>query len=329
MKGIHRVIVQNKKLHYEFEIKRNITIIQGDSATGKTTLIDMIRSYENLGADSGITVSCDVPCRVLEGANWELLISNSDGVIFFADEENAFIHTKEFARAISESNNYYVLITRENLYELPYSVEEIYGIHSSGRYQNTKQIYNETYHIYSLVEEFPIRPKCIITEDSESGFDFFKAIADENGISCRSSYGNAGIIKTMDKTKDTETCVIADGAAFGAYMNPVYYNVRKNKHIHLYLPESFEWILLKSGLIDGNELKEILDKPWENIDSKDYMSWERYFTSLIISMTKDTYLSYNKSIINENYLHPQNVNRILAVMEGIELGSCIETEQNK
>lgn len=35
MKGKHKVVVKNNKLHYEFEIKRNITIIKGDSATGK------------------------------------------------------------------------------------------------------------------------------------------------------------------------------------------------------------------------------------------------------------------------------------------------------
>lgn len=43
MKGKHRVIVQNNRLHYEFEIGRNITVILGDSATGKTTLINMLR----------------------------------------------------------------------------------------------------------------------------------------------------------------------------------------------------------------------------------------------------------------------------------------------
>ena len=36
----------------EFEIRRNITIIRGDSATGKTTLIDMIREYDENGEDS-------------------------------------------------------------------------------------------------------------------------------------------------------------------------------------------------------------------------------------------------------------------------------------
>lgn len=76
MKGKHKVVVKNNKLHYEFEIKRNITIIKGDSATGKTTLINMIRQYANLGASSGVDVVCDVPCRILEGADWQLVLQN-------------------------------------------------------------------------------------------------------------------------------------------------------------------------------------------------------------------------------------------------------------
>ena len=47
MKGMHRVVVSTKRLKYDFVIRRNITIIQGNSATGKTTLVDMIREAVN------------------------------------------------------------------------------------------------------------------------------------------------------------------------------------------------------------------------------------------------------------------------------------------
>lgn len=42
MRGRYHIIVQNKRLRFEFDVKRNITIIRGDSATGKTTLYMMI-----------------------------------------------------------------------------------------------------------------------------------------------------------------------------------------------------------------------------------------------------------------------------------------------
>lgn len=173
MKGKYKIVVKNNRLHYEFEIKRNLTVIRGDSATGKTTLINMLRQAENLGPSSGIDVVCNAPCRVLEGANWKLILENSSKTIFFTDEENTFIHTEEFAAAVKSSDNYYVLITRENLYTLPYSVEEIYGIHCSGKYHDTRRMYNQLYHIYSDHQTLPVVPEKIITEDSNSGYDFF------------------------------------------------------------------------------------------------------------------------------------------------------------
>ena len=156
MKGKKRVIIQNNRVHYEFVIKRNITIIQGDSASGKTTLVNMIRQAENLGESSGINVSCEVPCRVLEGVNWKIILENSRESIFFIDEENYFIKTEEFASAIRGSENYFVLITRENLYNLPYSVEEIYGLHVSGKYRDTRKIYQKMYQIYPKTARLPM-----------------------------------------------------------------------------------------------------------------------------------------------------------------------------
>ena len=91
MKDIHRIIVQNRRIRYDFTVRRNITIVQGDSATGKTTLVEMIREYYENGPDSGIQLQSDKECFVLSGRNWRntlLVIKNS---IVFIDEGNDFI----------------------------------------------------------------------------------------------------------------------------------------------------------------------------------------------------------------------------------------------
>ena len=134
MKGRHRVIIQNKRVKYDFEVRRNITAIRGDSATGKTTLVEMIQEYYENGPDSGIECQCDKNCVVLEGRNWEIILSTIRDSIVFIDEGNRFVASKEFAQMIRESDNYYVIVTREGLEALPYSVEEIYGIRNSGKY---------------------------------------------------------------------------------------------------------------------------------------------------------------------------------------------------
>jgi predicted ATP-binding protein involved in virulence len=71
MSGIYRVIIQNKRIRYDFELKRNLTILRGDSATGKTTLVDMIREYINNREDDSIELVCDKQCYVVEGATWK------------------------------------------------------------------------------------------------------------------------------------------------------------------------------------------------------------------------------------------------------------------
>ena len=318
MKGKYKVIVRNNKLHYEFEIKRNITIIQGDSATGKTTLINMLRQAENLGESSGVDVLSNVPCRILEGVSWKLILQNTAGTIFFIDEENAFINTEEFAAEVRGSDNYFVLITRENLYNLPYSVEEIYGLYASGRYQNTKKIYQQMYRIYSDIQELPIKPELFIVEDSNSGYEFFKAVSDERNLESESAGGKSNIFSKIKNVKNREVCVIADGAAIGPEMNGLYEISHKKKNIHLYLPESFEWIVLKSGLIDDREIRKILETPELFIDSKKYFSWERFFTNLLIEKTKNSYLQYRKSAINKTYLHSKNKEKILNCIEAIQ-----------
>lgn len=41
MIGKYRVIVSNGNVKYDFTIERKITIIRGNSATGKTTLVEL------------------------------------------------------------------------------------------------------------------------------------------------------------------------------------------------------------------------------------------------------------------------------------------------
>lgn len=67
MKGSVRVLVFTKRLRYELNLHRNITIIQGDSASGKTTMIQIIGDYLSRRAGPGTEVVCDRKCVVLSG----------------------------------------------------------------------------------------------------------------------------------------------------------------------------------------------------------------------------------------------------------------------
>lgn len=321
MKGMHHIVIQNKRIRFAFSIKRNITIIRGDSATGKTTLFSMIEEYGNLGKDSGVQIQCDKACVAISGKYWQETLENIHDSIIFVDEDSRFLKTKDFAKRIRNSNNYYVLITRENLPALPYSVEEIYGIHCSGRYMDTRQIYNLFYKIYSETNPGKILVKSLITEDSQAGFTFFSQVSKTRGICCESAGGKSNILgilqeKLLDK-EQKETLVIADGAAFGPEMAHISQLLRGNVNIKLYLPESFEWLLLYANILNKPFIRKRLEEAENYIESEKYFSWERYFTDLLMEETKDSPYPYDKSNLKDFYLQDKIVQKVLEAMAPI------------
>ena len=317
MKGKHKVILETEHLKYDFVIKRNITVILGDSATGKTTLVENLSNYALRGKASGIRLESDVPCYVYNGIspNWLGILETIDKSIIFIDEGYEFIYTHEFAEYVKRADNYFVLITRQPIYNLPYSTKEIYGIKSSGKFNFPEKVYHEFYHIYPDEEKFlsgsnPV----LITEDNKSGYEFFSKSLQE--IECVSSEGNTNVIKVLSAIeKDRLAMIMADGAAFGAYIENVLVVINIRGNVALYLPESFEWIILKSGVLKISEINEILNNPEDYIDGKEFFSWENFFTYLLKKHTVDNIVfRYSKEKLASGYLTEYSKKAIFSVL---------------
>ena len=316
MRGKHRVVVSTKRLKYDFELRRNLTIIRGDSATGKTTLVDMIREYVNNPSGTPVELQCDKKCYVLEGALWKELLGGISDSIIFIDEGNEFVKTTEFAETIQATDNYYVIVTREGLPALPYSVEEIYGIRTSGKYGSLKQCYQEFYHLYgSETYGKEVNPELVFTEDSNSGYQFFDSVCRENGLKCESMNGKSNVFHFLNLHKEEKVLVIADGAAFGSEIDKVLQLISGRRNVALYLPESFEWLILSAGVLKSSSVDKIIENPSEYVESKDYFSWEQFFTAVLIEETKYTYLEYAKRKLNPAYLNESIRNLILDRMK--------------
>lgn len=314
MRGKHHIIIENNRVRYEFSIKRNITIIRGDSATGKTALIEMLAEYQSYGKTSGISVMSDCRIAVLDNRDWQFVLERYTQTIIFIDEGCRFVATQEFASKVKNSDNYFVIVTRESLANLPYSVEEIYGIRISQKYSGLKKTYNELYHLYGNLELLSgDKIDKIIVEDSNSGFEFYKEAVTNREIEVVSAGGKSNMAVMAD-TETKNTLYFADGAAFGSEMNHFETMLLLGKRFVLYLPESFEWLVLASGLLEDKEIEEILRKPEGYIDSRNYFSWERFFTKLLVEKSKDGYLKYQKERINQAYLRGMNREKIVAVL---------------
>lgn len=147
MTGIRSIRVRNSRNSYSFELKRNISILCGDSGRGKTTLFEMVREYNRYGRDSGVSVSCDREVLALEGDDWERVLTKTQNKVVFIDEDSEFIRSDDFSRLVRGSDNYYLLITRNYLPNLPISVDEIFEL-SGKKNKKFKRVFHDVEKMY-------------------------------------------------------------------------------------------------------------------------------------------------------------------------------------
>ena len=314
MKGAYEVRVENARVQFKFRLERNLTVLRGDSATGKTTLVQMIADYEADGPASGVTLSSPKKCRVLEGRYWKYDLEDMRDCFVFIDEGGDFLHTEEFATSIKHTDNYYIIVSRDSLPMLPYSVEEVYELkNTTSRYPDVRKFYSQTKRMYTALPHVT-NPETVIVEDSNAGYEFFKALSERSGAECVSAGGKSNIQYELGACKSERILVIADGAAFGPEMELVL-ALAKRKGAGLFLPECFEYVILSSGLIRDSHVKDAVANPWDHIDSSEFFSWENFFDKLLTEVTRGTYLEYHKSRLNQTYLQDRELAAISQQLE--------------
>lgn len=300
MNGIVQISVHTRRVAYELELRHNITVIQGDSGSGKSVLCDLIsRKSNRQGSAITLAVTNNYACRHLTNEMCEdgalTRIKNS---IVFLDEDCDFIYSNDFAQQILGLSNYFVLITRhiKRLSKLSIHVNALCRL----VYLDGVNYLQTEHHLagdktYLCGDVFT--PDEIVTEDSNSGYKFFKLVA---GDRCKTAKGRSKFVSQASELFKLKQryLIIADGGAFGGDINQVIYTMSRLNlpGFAFYLPDSFEEVLLHSLIFKNkSEILSRLQEPWDYIDYSKCVSFEQFYTDLLISSASAMNFSYSKT----------------------------------
>ncbi len=311
MVGKHHLELHNKRVKYVLDIDRKVTVIKGNSGTGKTTFIRMLQGYLAQGSKSGIAFKNDsgISVVVLDArTRWEIELSEPTSRIIFVDEAVDYIYDQLFQQAFTKSNHYLVIISRSGKFNhLPYAINSIYELKT----EKVEGInLTRLYQFYDcMIQTIPCQR--VITEDSNSGAQLMEAVF---GVKVCPAYGNSNVIKKLiDQLKASSQVPIAavvDGAAFGGYIANVMNLIKTNENMCIYAPESIEFLLLQTAPYK-RKVKDELENTWKYCDISRYLTWEQYYTELLCRICESDYgFSYKKTKLPQFFLTADSIKQV-------------------
>lgn len=316
MRGRHTLSIISKRFEYNLTFNRNITIIRGDSGTGKTILCGLLAEYKREGENCAFKVRCSCKLSLLSD-DWEVAevqLQKTKDALLFVDEDANYLDSLAFVSAMMKSSCYFVIISRLSLKSIPFCYKEVYELNSVV-VCNTTLITNQRFYKDLTA---PVGVDCIITEDTKSGFTMLHALCGDNvvGLTKEEIKFGVGNNKLLSKcqaltAKGHKVFVLADGAAIGYLIEGLYREALTERNIYLWLPESFEYLLLASGIVWRRDVIEILKDPAKQIESELFHTWEQFFTWLVTDiMSVYSGHSYVKGNLRPWYYNSTNVDKL-------------------
>lgn len=287
--------VKSPFINYEIEFNRKVTIIQGDSGTGKSKILEAIKRLRKMKSASIYTTNGNKVVMLKDYMDWEGEINNSKNVVFLIDEDCEFIRSNSFARSVHNSLNYFIIISRDPINGLNYSYDEIYELKTSGKYNKTVRKYNlEKFN--DLSEDCQV----VLVEDSGSGYEFYRYHLPMEVFSIEGKSKMAEAVRRqLSKNNVIKIGIIVDGAAFGSEMGNIKALEEDHKDVDFdwFLPESTEGFIVKNDILNFRSFTDKLSDK----DEIYYSGAEIMYYKLLRENTVGTPALYSKEFINSCY----------------------------
>lgn len=260
------IYIETKKINYQMEFYGKYNMFMGESATGKTSLCNIISSYNSAklnGEFTRIKLEASHDIIVVHNDSDETILKDKENKIILIDEDSNLLHRYDTGTLLQNSNNYFVIICRKLLDYIPVSVDNIY-------YFEKENGTNKARNLYKRFHETNFgKTELIITEDSKSGKKFFEEYFGQ--IRIESAESKSQIALTLEHeilTGSNHILVVYDAAAFGYQFGSLMDTLAKYKDINIRVLdwESFECYLLGSDIFNETYTQKDMDCYSESLE---------------------------------------------------------------
>lgn len=286
-----KIKIESDLINYNLEFSHRLNIIEGYSATGKSTLLRILDGDEN----SGSSIISNYNILHVNNKTLEQMSELKDDIVYILDESDG-INKDSVISKINLNKYKFIIITREmNLSQISYGIDQIYEIYNSGKYNISREKYKDKLN-KKVINKSKLNE--IITEDSKSGYEFYKMY---DNFRVKSVNGNSNINENI---RDNQIIVI-DSVGYGPYIKELKEKVDITNNILIY-PNSFEWLILTSDIFRKNS--EELEK--EYYKSKLYINRENFYLKILKNKSMKKNINYFKSKLNNKFLEKAQFNKI-------------------
>lgn len=253
------------------ELKTKFTLMQGFSATGKTTVIRHLNHNKTeVEVSNGYRcVPLAIPQRMKTESVRNLLDALSEGnpTVFYMDEDEYENISIDMQKVLATSPYMFLAAYRSPWKKIPYGVDSFKKV-------CCKKLGSRSafYYLEDLFPRFNVLPKTfskVFTEDKMSGLAFFRLLIGNDKLcnpvcyydrvkGCANpdkSGGKANVSYTIMDPNNKYSIIIADRLGMGSEILECISLLEINPTVTLYLIDSFEKMVLDSEFIQSAILK--------------------------------------------------------------------------
>lgn len=263
MTGGRNLVLKTPNIEYNVYLRNKYTLLLGDSATGKTAFRDFLLETVNSSSvmEDVYELQSDFDSVEVIYNESSLVSSLSIQNRLCVVDENLIFIVKKYLEEVRKSNCFFLFITREVDLYLNYGIYDVLTLKTKQKDDGTFLTYTD---IYADFKECVVSPDICITEDSKSGYEFFRNTLNVECISAKSKTRVPKMFSRYSKMYDS-ILIIVDEVGFGYEFYLMYrrgIQLVENK-LYMWCPYSFEYMLLNSGLFFGKEFSEFLENPFK------------------------------------------------------------------